>query len=153
MECRSTGQKKPRSRKTAGAFCYRPAVETRWPVQARQRAALVSYLRKACVDRAVTLDWAIANPLVIRSADTMPVLDDSYSLLARHSIKDDLLACGRDQACVLISHPDGRQLFPGVNETARAELSELHLKMEPEQIIPDSHGSPALEIFRPEIAR
>jgi 4-amino-4-deoxy-L-arabinose transferase-like glycosyltransferase len=148
---------------TIGVFCFRGLFlinHAYWvmlsyspaPAWSNADAALVSYLHEEGVHRAAALDWAIANPLVIRSGVTIAVLEDSYSLLARQSVKDDLLLCSHDPACVVVTHPDTRQLFPGVNETARAELAGLHLRMTPQREIADSHGTPAMEVFRLESA-
>jgi hypothetical protein len=99
------------------------------------------------VRRAAVLDWGIANPIEIRAAGAISVLEDSYTLNDRRTIADDVVECERDSTCVFVTRPTTREMFHGVNEAANAEFARLKLQKEPLRDISDSHGTPTFEVF------
>lgn len=111
-------------------------------------AALVSYLQQSGVHRAAALDWGIANPIEVRTAGAITVLEDSYMLNERRTIADDVAECKGDSTCVFVAHPTSREMFHGVNEAANAEFARLKLEKEPLRDISDSHGTPTFVVFQ-----
>jgi hypothetical protein len=111
-------------------------------------AALASYLEHIGAHRIASLDWGIANPISVRTGGSIAVLEDSYALHSHNSITQDVLICKADPACVFVAHPDARQLFLDVNASTQAELTRMHLQMEPLSEIYDSHGTSSLTVFR-----
>ena len=50
--------------------------------------------------------------------------------------------------CVVISHTDDKQMFPGVNERFRKAVEEVGYAEKVERVVKDRNGRPVFEIFR-----
>jgi hypothetical protein len=109
--------------------------------------ALVTFLETTGASRVVTIDWGIANLIAVRSQGAIKVQEEDSGAADRSPILRDLLAC-KAPACVVVTHPDAREIITHVNEFLRTSLCQNHLVAERVREIDDSHGTPTFEVFR-----
>lgn len=99
----------------------------------------------------VAVDWGISHPLLLLSGGRIPVVIGNEALLHDDAPAGEVellrqRIASRD--AVFVSHPDGTEVHRGINQRLWNVAAAQGYRKQTLQVVADSHGHPAFEIFR-----
>lgn len=105
----------------------------------------------AQADLVCIADWGVISQLITLHKGLLPIEAELETLSVDKPTPDQLDSLRRHlhhPKAVWVSHPDGKEFFSGVNRRLLRIAHAESLKKVSLHIYPDTHGHPALELFR-----